>query len=887
MEEIKYSIIVLVENTSNLDKTINSICTQKYDLEKIEIILINYSEDKNILDIVNRYNNFNIILKDTDKNNYIECLNDVISEFKGEYVSIINSNNYYYNRNTFSKIDKLKGRYEIISIQGEYENIDIKQRKLYSAQPSNHGNINLIDTPSLINLNFYSYFIAHNIIRKFKFDKNFKNEFHTKFLMDLLDTYNEYYYCNKVSIISLETYETSISSNKYNLNKEWYILSLDNFLDYIQEKRQVKKFMQYILLYIINNKIGCNIGDRDKKVLNGDEVIIFYDKVVKISNYIDNSILIGYLNNVQNKYKMRRWIAYDIARKKYSTDKKINVVNNNIIISYGDDGKIINGDVLFETVNVCAINYKKGNLYFDCKTSLTNILNEDEFEIHIVYCDEEIEITKTNIYSDLMLFGIKMSNTYSFKFNINPSKKGALIAYAVVGGKKVKLGFTYSKPQSHLSDSKKAFWHIKDIVLYNKISYINIKKTSFISNIISELKYDVSRFLNNSNKLRILKLITLRWLYYFTKPFYKNKHIWLTFDKLYKAGDNAEYVYQYGLECGKNIYYIVKKDSPDYERLIEKDKKHVLVFNSLKAKLFALHSEVVLKTHANILGFLGFDGIARVIIRDLFNAEIIEIQHGLTIQDIPQYQNRLVDNTKLYLIASKFEYNNIIKPQYDYSEEQIKTVGLGRYDGLINNDKKIILITPTWRHSVAAPSLKHGVPRGHNDVFKNTEYFKIYNSLINNKKFISCAQKNNYKIIYLIHPTLSGQIDDFDKNEFVDIIAATGDISYEQILTESSLMVTDYSGVQYDFAYMRKPILYFHPDELPPHYDSSINYERDGFGPIVRNENDLVDKLCDKMDNLCKNDDIYIERANKFFEFDDHNNCERIINEIDKYLDSI
>ena len=207
-----------------------------------------------------------------------------------------------------------------------------------------------------------------------------------------------------------------------------------------------------------------------------------------------------------------------------------------------------------------------------------------------------------------------------------------------------------------------------------------------------ELKYFINKFKTEKNKKRILKLEVLRVLYYLTKPFLSNKHIWITYDKLYKAGDNGEYLYQYGLKHNKNIYYIIKKDSKDYERLISDPNNKVLIFNSLKAKLYSLHSEVILKTHAGILGYCGFDGVARTMVRGLLNAEIVEAQHGLTIQDIPEYQNRLADNIKLYLIASKNEEDNIIQPIYDYTKEQIKYTGISRYDGLKNNDQRIILI---------------------------------------------------------------------------------------------------------------------------------------------------------------------------------------------------
>ena len=160
--------------------------------------------------------------------------------------------------------------------------------------------------------------------------------------------------------------------------------------------------------------------------------------------------------------------------------------------------------------------------------------------------------------------------------------------------------------------------------------------------------------------------------------------------------------------------------------------------------------------------------------------------------------------------------------------------------------------------------------------------------MINNKKLIECAKKTGYKIIYLLHPAMSGQLEDFTRNDFVDIIPATGNINYEDILTRSSLMVTDYSGVQFDFAYQRKVLVYYHPDALPPHYDAGgLDYETMGFGPICKNEEQIVDELCENMKNKCKIKDEYKRRADDFFAYDDFDNCKRILNQIDKYLESI
>lgn len=58
-------------------------------------------------------------------------------------------------------------------------------------------------------------------------------------------------------------------------------------------------------------------------------------------------------------------------------------------------------------------------------------------------------------------------------------------------------------------------------------------------------------------------------------------------------------------------------------------------------------------------------------------------------------------------------------------------------------------------------------------------------------------------------------MNDFDRNDYVVIIPAVGDMSYETMFRESSLMVTDFSHIQFDFAYMRKPLVYLHHKDIP------------------------------------------------------------------------
>ena len=71
-------------------------------------------------------------------------------------------------------------------------------------------------------------------------------------------------------------------------------------------------------------------------------------------------------------------------------------------------------------------------------------------------------------------------------------------------------------------------------------------------------------------------------------------------------------------------------------------------------------------------------------------------------------------------------------------------------------------------------------------VLKKALSFQVFNSLINDPRLIDAAKKYGYRIKYVLHPIVSAQVNDFDRNDYVDIIPAVGDMSYETMFRESS-----------------------------------------------------------------------------------------------------
>lgn len=379
-------------------------------------------------------------------------------------------------------------------------------------------------------------------------------------------------------------------------------------------------------------------------------------------------------------------------------------------------------------------------------------------------------------------------------------------------------------------------------------------------------------------------MFLMRLLYWLAYPFYDRKNIWVTFDKLYKGGDCGEYFYKYvsgRKEKGLLPVYVIKRDAPDYEKLCQEGYRPA-IYRSRRQRLFYLYASMVFGTHSGVHSFCGFNNWEIRFVQDRLRAVNVCIQHGLSVQDLRADSNRVINNNKRYYCASHCEVENLAKPAYDYAPEVLRLTGIPRYDGLKDRAQRQILITPTWRSYLAMHSVM-GQARPYNPEFKNTEYYRIFQALLQNEKLAAAAKETGYRIVYLLHPVISAQKQDFTPAKGVEILSAL-EINYEEILTKSSLMVTDYSGVQFDFAYMRKPVVYFHPPELPPHYEEGgFSYETQGFGEICTGTEELVEILCSYMKQECRLKDFYRAREDDFFAYADFENCRRIYEDARAY----
>jgi len=367
---------------------------------------------------------------------------------------------------------------------------------------------------------------------------------------------------------------------------------------------------------------------------------------------------------------------------------------------------------------------------------------------------------------------------------------------------------------------------------------------------------------------------------------HSNNEIWLINDRSNKAGDNGEYFFRFLKKKNPNdikYYFVISDKCNDYVRL--KDFGNILILGSKNYNLTFLKADKLISSSSNSWVHNPF-GENRKYLIDLYHFDFIFLQHGISKDDLSNYLNKYLKNYSIIITASKYEYQSFLSNDLGYTTKNIKLTGFSRFDNYQNNKitqnlENIILLMPTWRINIVGTVKPVTYESIHSNNFINTEYFKFYNNLINSPRLLETMKNYNYKGIFALHPTFSEQWCDFNNNSLFTIM---NNFDYQKLLIKSSLLITDYSSIFFDFAFMEKPVIYTQFDYEQyrnNHYKKGyFDYILNGFGPICRDIESCIDIIINQIKNDNKIKQKYLKRIRSFFAFFDNSNNERIYHAI-------
>lgn len=915
VNRFKVSFVIPVYNVElYLDETVQSLLVQTIGFEKnCEIIFVNDGSTDESEEICLKYKN-----KYPENITYIkqknagpgEARNKGFQAASGEYINPIDSDDKLSSdaaQEACNFLDKHKSEIDVVGLKWEF----------FEARNGGHPLNYKFTSDKVIDLN-QSYteiqssvapaFFRREALLKHRFNPAVgryaeDGRFMGEFMMEK----------EKVGVVVKPTYyyrkrhnQTS-SQDKNRTDKFWYLetpkLAWLDMIEYSRRKSGdiIPKYIQYLIMYDLQWRFKM----ARQTVLTEVEQQEYKRVLYRILNYIDDEVIMA-VNNIDIDLKLF------LLNKKHRTSilEKANRKGSRYV--YND---VVVYDMIknIPTVHIEIIECKDDKLviegyytgYLSNKNKLQFIAGGKKYPPNYL----TKRIIEKKFLDDTVVVRPRFSVTL-------PLEAGLIQAKVTEQEEPIQLYFhRYSYLSHGVPSSYRVFgeWIILktrnsiEIIPYSKRAHIKFeakyllriaKRLSikpFVKNFKTwlDLKKGVSVTKPGNNWIVApirnaavnLNVIILRMAYYMCLAF-KRREIWLISDRIMAADDSGEILFRYIMKHKSDnnikVYFVLSKKSDEFQNIAKAGP--VLNYGSLKHKMLFLLSDKVISSEAT-------DGIVNAIGRklpwviDLYTFDFVFLQHGIIRDDISNWLHKYNKNIKMFVTSVKPEYKSIIEGNYAYDENVVKLTGLPRYDNLTNKPKNKIILMPTWRDNLAGPVDPKTGMRQYNPDFTDSEYYTFFNSLMHDERLLEGMRRQEIKGEFYIHPSFESQTNDFKGNDVFTIKEMPHD--YPRAKSEARMMITDYSSVAFDFAYLEKPVIYaqFDTDTFYNLHTSETGYfayDKDGFGPVTNTVDNTVKEIVEMLEHDFTMEDKYKQRVNKFFAFRDKDNSKRVYEEIIK-----
>ena len=350
------------------------------------------------------------------------------------------------------------------------------------------------------------------------------------------------------------------------------------------------------------------------------------------------------------------------------------------------------------------------------------------------------------------------------------------------------------------------------------------------------------------------------------------RNFWLVCEDCNEARDNGYHFFKWVRlhKPRQKIAYAINKKSPDYQKV--KDLGKIVDYGTIRHWFWYLvadkniSSQKCGKPNAAVCYFFE-------VVLKLRRKNRVFLQHGVTINkgDWLYYKNTYMWK----LITAAREEHEYICEHFGYPEGNVSLQGFARYDQLhdVCADKDLIVIMPTWRNWLGRESQENK-----NMDFCATEYFQKWNGVLNSPAFAELLEKYDKKVLFYPHRLMQKFVPYFTASSARITIADWKAYDIQEVLKQGQLLITDYSSVFFDFAYMRKPVIFYQFDEQEYRekqlQEGYFNYHDTLLGEWTGTQADLFRAV---EDCLQKGIPLHSEETvRSFFPLWDTNNSERI-----------
>jgi glycosyltransferase involved in cell wall biosynthesis len=361
----------------------------------------------------------------------------------------------------------------------------------------------------------------------------------------------------------------------------------------------------------------------------------------------------------------------------------------------------------------------------------------------------------------------------------------------------------------------------------------------------------------------------------------RRSHGYLISDRGTDAADSGYELYKH--ICNNNALsascsFVITRDSSDFTKCKALPGASLVEQNSRKHKLLYLFSDWVLSSH----GGASAHPFSHRLVKKYHPEHAPKfgfLDHGISKDSIP-YFFKGAFNHDAFVISGPMEHQ-LMTSHYRYPSSDLITSGLPRFDrygGARANSQKIVAFLPTWRaHITTAAQLRR------------SGFLADIAALLRDKRLGSLLLAYGYTLRVYLHPNFakySSVLAQALARLHGSIKLHNGPIDYESVYRDAAVGITDYSSAVFDFAYLDKPVLYYHPDYADfrrRHYGETpfFDYVKHGLGPVCLTPEAVAQQLELLFKSKCVMPSFYKKRKGYIFSFSEGASCRNLLSSLD------
>ena len=263
-----------------------------------------------------------------------------------------------------------------------------------------------------------------------------------------------------------------------------------------------------------------------------------------------------------------------------------------------------------------------------------------------------------------------------------------------------------------------------------------------------------------------------------------------------KYEESAKYVYERLIDDGcKNVFFILSRDSDYWDDVPDKYKSNIIEKYSPKHYYEYFNAKAFITTESmnHVIDLTTYNALTRrrQYWKDYY---YIFLQHGVMFAyslkgrwDFEKGGG--FDKNSYVVVSSETEANHFVEDGKFDREDLIKC-GLPKFDYAVqNDDADKILIMPTSRN------FEYSTIR---DDTENSTYYNFSKKIIE-----SVPDELKDKIVFIPHPLVNAIFGKTDLEEYMP-----EEYSYDELLKDTRLLITDYSSISYDAFYRGANVIF-------------------------------------------------------------------------------